>query len=70
MVEFAYNNAKNASISHMPFELNCKYYLRVFYKEDLNLRSKLKTAEKRFSKLQELMTVCQQNLHHTQKLQK
>ena len=26
MAEFAYNNAKNASTSHTPFELNCLYH--------------------------------------------
>ena len=26
MAKFAYNNAKNASTSHTPFELNCGYY--------------------------------------------
>ena len=70
MVEFAYNNTKNANIGHILFELNCKYHPRVFYKKDLNLRSKSKTAEKLSFKLQNFMTVCQQNLHHAQKLQK
>ena len=27
IVEFAYNNTKNASTGHMAFELNCGYYL-------------------------------------------
>ena len=70
MAEFAYNNAKSASTSFMPFELNCGYHPWVFYKKDLNLRSKLRTAEELSSELQELMTMCQQNFHHTQKLQK
>ena len=26
MAEFAYNNAKNTSINHISFGLNCKYY--------------------------------------------
>ena len=70
MAEFAYNNAKNASTGYTPFELNCGYHPRVSYKEDLDPRSKSKTAEELSSKLRELMTVCQQNLHHAQKLQK
>ena len=45
IVEFVYNNAKNASIGHTLFEFNYKYYPCVSYKEDLDLRSKLKTAE-------------------------
>ena len=54
----------------MLFELNCGYHLCIFYKEDLNLRSKSKTAEELFSKLQNVIAVYQQNLYYTQKLQK
>ena len=72
MAEFAYKNAKNARTSYTPFELNCKYHPRVFYEEEeiLDLCSKSKTAEELSSKLQKLMIVYQQNLHHAQKLQK
>ena len=70
MAEFAYNNAKNASTGHTLFELNCGYHPRVFYKEDLDPRSKSKTAEELSSELRNLMAVCQQNLHHAQELQK
>ena len=58
MTEFAYNNAKNASTGLTLFEFNCRYYPRVSYKEDLNPRSKLKTAKELSSKLQNLMAVC------------
>ena len=70
MAEFAYNNAKNASTGHTSFELNCGYYPCVSYEEDLDPRSKSKTAEELFSELRNLMTVCQQNLYHAQELQK
>ena len=70
MAEFAYNNAKNASTGHTPFELNCGYHPRVSYEEDLDPRSKSKTAEELSSELRNLMAVCQQNLHHAQELQK
>ena len=70
MAEFAYNNAKNASIDFTPFEFNCGYYPWVSYKEDLDPHSKSRTAEELSSELRELMTVCQQNLHHAQELQK
>ncbi len=39
MAEFAYNNAKNASTSHTPFELNCRFHPRASYKEDVDPRS-------------------------------
>ena len=70
IAEFAYNNAKNASTGHTSFELNCGYHPRVSYEEDLDLRSKSKTAEELSSELRNLMAVCQQNLHHAQELQK
>ena len=39
MAEFAYNNIKNASTGHTPFELNCSYHLRILYEEDVDSRS-------------------------------
>ena len=36
MAEFHYNNAKNASIGHMLFELNCGYYLQMLYKKKVD----------------------------------
>ena len=38
MANFAYNNAKNASIGHTPFKLNYGYYLCVLFKKDTNPR--------------------------------
>ena len=68
MAEFAYNNAKNISTSYTFFKLNCRYYPHIFYKEDLDPCSKLKTVEKLFFELQNLMAICQQNLYHVQEL--
>ena len=68
MAEFAYNNAKNTSTGHTFFELNCGYHLCVSYEENLDPRSKSKTVEELSFKFQNLMAVCQQNLHHTQEL--
>ncbi len=39
MAEFAYNNAKNASISHPSFELNCDFHPQASYKKDVDPRS-------------------------------
>ncbi len=36
MAKFDYNNAKNASTGHTPFELNCGYHLRVSFEENVN----------------------------------
>ena len=70
MAEFAYNNAMNVSTGHTSFKLNCRYYPWVSYQKDLDACSMSKTAKELSSKLQNLMIVCQQNLHHVQKLQK
>ena len=64
MVEFAYNNAKNASTGHIPFELNCGYYPRMSYKKDVKVRSQSKSADELSAELRELMIICRRNLHH------
>ena len=68
MAEFAYNNAKNASSGHTPFELNCGYHPRMSYEEDVDPRSKSKSADELSTELRELMIVCRENLHHAQEL--
>ena len=70
MAKFAYNNTKNGSTGHTPFELNYGYPLRIFFEEDINSRYRSKTTNKLLAKLWGLMTVCQENLHYAQKLQK
>ena len=70
MVEFAYNNAKHASIGYMPFELNCGYYLYVFYKDDVDSRFRSKAANELTKELRNLIVKCRENLQHTQKLRK
>ena len=70
MAEFAYNNAKNASTGHIPFELNCGYHPRMLYEEKIDSHFKSKLADKLSVELRELMIVCQKNLHHAQELQK
>ena len=70
MAEFAYNNAKNTSTGHTPFELNCGYHPRMSYKEDVDFRSQSKLADKLLAEFRELMIVCQKNLHHAKELQK
>ena len=70
MAEFAYNNAKNVITGYTPFELNCGYHLCVSFDKDTNPRSQSKTADELSTKLLELMTICWENFHHTQELQK
>ena len=70
MAEFAYNNAKNASTGHTPFKLNCGYHPCVSYEENVDPRSKSKSANDLANDLRELMIVCRKNLQHAQILQK
>ena len=70
MAKFAYNNAKNASTDHAPFKLNYGYHLWVSYEEDIDPRSKSKSADELSAELQELMNICQENLYHAQKFWK
>ena len=51
MKEFAYNNEKNTSTSHMSLELNYGYHFYVSYKKDLNPYSKSKLANKLLNEL-------------------
>ena len=70
MAEFAYNNAKNTSIGHTPFELNCDYHPQMSYEEDVDSRSQSKLVDELLAELRELMIVYQKNLYHAQELQK
>ena len=67
IAKFAYNNAKNFSTGHMPFELNCSYYPCVFFEKDTNPCSQSKLADELSAELQDLMTICRKNLYHSQK---
>ena len=68
MAEFAYNNAKNASTGHMPFELNYNYHSQMLYEEEVDPRFKSKLANELLAELKELMIIYQKNLHHAHKL--
>ncbi len=54
MAEFAYNNAKNASTGHTPFELNCGYHSRASYEEDIDPCSQSKSADELATELRGL----------------
>ena len=64
MVEFVYNNAKNANMGYKPFKLNCGYHLHVSYKEDVQPRSRSKAADEFTKKLRNLMAVYRENLQY------
>ncbi len=64
MVEFAYNNIKNASIEHTFFEVNCSYHTRISFEEDLDPRLRSHSANELAEKLRKLIEVCCQNFLH------
>lgn len=64
MMEFVYNNIKNANIGHTFFKLNYSYHSNVSFKEDSNFCSKFKSAEELSTKLSDLMIIGQKNLCH------
>ena len=62
MAEFAYNNAKNASMGHTSFKLNCGFFPQISNKEDINPRFQSKSANKLVNQLKELIIVCRKSL--------
>ena len=70
MAEFTYNNPKNASTGHTPFELNFDYHPRVFFEDECDTRSRSSLVKGLVIELRELMNICRQNLLHAQNLQK
>lgn len=70
MAVFAYNNAKNIITGHMLFILNCKYYSRMLYKDDVNSHFKSKSVHTLLDKQRERIIVCYENLYYTQKFRK
>ena len=70
MAKFTYNNAKNLSTGHTLFKVNCGYHPCVSFEENTDPRFQSKSADKLSVKPWDLMIVCQENLYHTQELQK
>lgn len=62
MAKFTYNHTKNASTSHISFELNYYFHPQVFYKKDVNPHFQSKSINELIIKLRELMTICRENL--------
>lgn len=70
MAEFAYKNAKNASTDNTLFELNCDYNPYTSYEKDIDTRFQSQSLDKLAKKLQNIMTICKENLYHVQELKK
>ena len=70
MADFAYNNAKNINTGYILFELNFGFHLRVSYKNNVDRRSKSKTADKLVTELQTVISLYREYLQYNQELQK
>lgn len=66
LVEFIYNNAKNASIGYTSFGLNYKYYFWILYKENIDSCFKSKSIDKLLAELRKLIIIYRENLYYTQ----
>ena len=62
MMESSYNKAKNTSKKYTHFELNYKYYLFIFYKENVDPCSRSKAANELIQELRNLVAICRKNL--------
>ena len=51
-------------------ELNCGYHPCISFEEDTDPRSQSKSANELLAKIEDLMSVCQENLYHAQEFQK
>ena len=68
IIEFAYNNAKNASTDHTPFELNYGFHPQVSFEDNVDFYSRSCSTNKLAKELRKLIDICQQNLLHAQEL--
>ena len=64
MSEFVYNNAKNASTGHTPFELNYAYNPRILFEKDVNLCLRFCFVDKLAEELRKLIEVYCKNLFY------
>ena len=70
MTKFSFNNTKNTNIGHILFKFNCKFYLQVLFKEDIDLRLRSCSTSKLAKELKKQIEIYYQNLLHIWKLQK
>lgn len=65
MTKFTYNNVKNINIGYIFFKLNYNFYLKVFYRKNVNFYSKSKLIDKLIAKLKDLVFIHRKNLYYS-----
>lgn len=65
MTELRYNNAKNANINYIFFELNCNYHSYMFFENETNPYSRFYFTDKLAKELNNLILISQQNIFYT-----
>ena len=68
MAEFVYNDSRKASTMMSPFEALLGYHPQMSYKDNRDLRSKSRTADKNAIALHDLMKELKVNLVESQEL--
>ncbi len=58
MVEFFYNNVKNASIGHTLFKVNYEFYPQFLFKKNVDAHSKSRSTSKLAKELRKLINIC------------
>ena len=57
MIEFAYNNANNASIDMSFFKVNLNYNFRMIFEKNFDFKFRVSTALNQSKKLRQLIVV-------------
>lgn len=70
MTEFAYNNVKNVSTSHTAFKFYYGYHSKICYKQDINPRFILWSADKVATALHKPISVYRDNFQYVQEFEK
>ena len=68
MAESAYNKLKNASIGHILFGFNCRYYSGILFEDDANPYSKSRSTKEIAIKRIDLIAIYQPSLLYAQEL--
>lgn len=70
IAKFVNNNAQNINTGYIPFKLNYKYHLNIFFKEIINLYFYLKITNKLTLEFEKLWVINYENIYQNQEPQR